>query len=188
MGAKSSIALLCAAAIAVAWPDAGRTEEPAQPAAAPTAIPENAVLLPAFTPVDIVILAPLNSKTSMIGEMFPIMLAAPIVHEGKTLVPAGATGEGEVIHAAKARAAGKAGELILAARYVQVDGQKIMLRSFKYGSNSGKSNVDEAWVAGAVVAAPLTLFISGGNVDIPKGSLAQAKTATDNIITIRGEK
>ncbi len=182
--------LLFVTAAAITAPFAAHAEETSSATAegSPVTHSDNIILLPAFTPVDIVILAPINSKTSKIGEMFPIMLAEPIVYEGKTLVPAGATGQGEVIHAATARAAGKAGELILAARYIEFNGQKIMLCSFKYGKSSGKSNADEAWVAGAVVAPPLTLFISGGNVDVPKGTLAQAKTATDNMIMIQGEK
>jgi hypothetical protein len=142
---------------------------------------EKSVTIPAFTIVDLEILAPLNSKTSKMGEMFAIRLAEPIVIDGKTIVAAGALGQGEIIHAAKARAAGKAGEMILAARYIEHDGQKIMLRSFKYGASTGKSNRGEAFAAGAIIAAPLTLLIAGGNVDIPMGTRAHAKTAVDQV-------
>ncbi|NJS13490.1 MAG: hypothetical protein HC788_01425 [Sphingopyxis sp.] len=119
---------------------------PAQDAAAPAplSVPEAALTLPAFTMVEIEILTPLNSKTSRMGEMFPIRLAEPIIIDGTILVPAGATGEGEIIHAAKARAAGKAGEMILAARYIEHRGIRIALRSFKFGPATGKSNVQEA--------------------------------------------
>jgi hypothetical protein len=147
---------------------------PAEEAANPV------VTLPAFTPVDIEILTPLNSKTTKMGEFFDIRLAEPIMLDGRIIVPAGAVGQGEVIHSAKARAGGKAGELILAARYIEDRGQKILLRSFKFGATTGKSNRDGALIAGVVVAAPLVLFISGGNVDVPAGTRAQAKTSEDN--------
>ncbi len=150
------------------------------------AVSPNAITLPALTLVELEILAPLNSKTSKIGEMFPIRLAEPIMVDGKTIVPAGAIGQGEIIHAAKARAAGKAGEMILAARYIEHGGQKITLRSFKYGTSTGKSNRGEAFAAGAIIAAPLTLLIAGGNVDIPTGTLAHAKTSVDHIFKTEG--
>lgn len=139
-----------------------------------------AITLPAFTPVDIEILMSLNSKTSKMGEFFDIRLAEPIMLDGKIVVPAGALGKGEVIHAAKARAGGKAGELILTARYVEDRGQKILLRSFKFGPTTGTSKRDEALIAGSVIAAPLALFIAGGNVDVPVGTRAQAKTSENN--------
>lgn len=154
---------------------------PASDTAAPVAV--TSVTLPAMTVVEIEILTPLNSKTSKMGEMFPIRLAEPIMLDGNVLVPAGATGEGEVIHAAKARAAGKAGEMILAARYIDYQGTRIVLRSFKFGPSTGKNNAKEALVAGAVVAIPLTLLIAGGNVDVPTGTRAHAKTAADTIFT-----
>jgi hypothetical protein len=145
------------------------------------------ITLPAFTPVDIEILTPLNSKTSKMGEFFDIRLAEPIMLDGKTIVPAGAVGKGEVIHSAKARAGGKAGELILTARYIEDRGQKILLRSFKYGATTGASNSDSALIAGAVMGAPLVLFISGGNVDVPAGTRAQAKTSEDNQLSKQEE-
>jgi hypothetical protein len=140
------------------------------------------ITLPAFTPVDIEILTPINSKTNKMGEFFDIRLAEPIMLDGKIVVAAGALGKGEVIHAAKARAGGKAGELILMARYIEDKGQKILLRSFKFGPTTGTSKRDEALIAGAVIAAPLALFIAGGNVDVPVGTRAQAKTSEDNML------
>jgi hypothetical protein len=125
-------------------------------------------------------LTPLNSKISKMGDFFDIRLAEPIILDGKIVVPAGAVGKGEVIHAAKARAAGKAGELILAARYIEDRGQKIQLRSFKFGETTGTSNRDGALIAGVVIAAPIILLISGGNVDVPAGTRAQAKTSEIN--------
>lgn len=159
---------------------------PDAPAIAPEVRAVPGITLPAMTVVELEILAPLNSKTSKIGEMFPIRLAEPIMFDGAVLVPAGATGEGEIIHAAKARAAGKAGEMILAARYIDHDGMRIALRSFKFGPSTGKNNTQEAFAAGVIVAAPLMLLVSGGNVDVPVGTRAHAKTAADVIITTKG--
>ncbi len=159
-----------------------------QEAAAPVAAEVLKTSLPAFTPVDIEILTPLNSKTSKMGDFFDIRLAEPIMVDGKIVVEAGAVGKGEVIHSAKARAAGKAGELILTARYIEDRGQKIQLRSFKFGATTGTNNRDGALIVGAALAAPLALIISGGNVDVPAGTRAQAKTSEDNMLLQQEEK
>ena len=143
-------------------------------------VSDNLVTLPAMLPVEIIIVDQLNSKTSKMGEIFNIRLAAPIMIDGKVIVPAGVAGKGEVIHAAKARAAGKAGELILAARYLEYMGSRLPLRSLRYGKDAtGKSNSDEAAAVGIVVAAPLVLFVTGGQVDIPAGLPATAKLAAN---------
>jgi hypothetical protein len=138
------------------------------------------VILSAMTPVSIAIVEPLNSKTSTIGQFFDIRLVAPIMIDGEIIVPSGTMGKGEVIHAAKARAAGKAGELIIAARYLDYQGTRLPLRSLKYGADTtGRNNVGTAAAVGFVVATPLILIITGGQVDIPAGMPAIAKLATD---------
>jgi hypothetical protein len=135
--------------------------------------------IPAMTPVDIEILDHLNSKTSQIGERFRIRLVEPIRIGDSEVAPKGLLGEGEVIHAAKARMAGKAGELILAARYLDFNGRKLPLRSFKYGPSQGKDNIGNANAAALIVSSALLIVISGGQVDIKPGLRANAKISED---------
>jgi hypothetical protein len=179
------VLLLGSAQIAPAQNSYGSAPVSASPVASnpdvgQTATPSQYFALPAMTLVEIEIVDALNSKTSHIGETFNIRLAAPIMIDGQIAVPKGTTGKGEVIHAAKARAAGKAGELIIAARYLDYQGMKLPLRSLKYGQDTaGQSHVGEAAAVGIVVAAPLVLFVTGGQVDIPAGMPATAKLASD---------
>jgi hypothetical protein len=141
---------------------------------------DNIIILPAMTPVKLTIMESLNSKTSKIGQFFSIRLVEPVMFDNRIVVPAGTLGKGEVIHAAKARAAGKAGELIIAARYLEYQGIQIPLRTLKYGeAATGKSNADEAAALGIAVASPLVLFVTGGQVDVPAGMPATAKLAAD---------
>jgi hypothetical protein len=176
--------------VAMAWavPALAKMDGTAPPAVQPApaiTLPMAACCtLPAMTPIDIEITEALSSKTSQIGQMFGIKLAEPIMLDGTVLIPAGATGQGEVIHAAKARAAGKPGELIIAARYLDLAGTRLPLRSFKYGPTTGLNNVDKAAVVGMVIASPLMLFISGGQVDVPAGMRANAKTSVDVLISV----
>lgn len=141
-------------------------------------------VIPKLTPVTIQILKPLGSKLSKTGETFPIRLVEPIMVDGLELVPAGAEGMGEVIHAKKSGGMGAAGELVVTARYLDVDGRQLPLRSMHW-AQSGKSNVDTVNalnVASAASPIPIGLvgyFIGGGQVNVAEGSLAEAKTAAD---------
>ena len=81
------------------------------------------------------------------------------------------------MHAAKAGFGGGAGELILAARFLDHGGRRIDLRSFRFGQ-TGHDNTAEAIAVNAVIG-PLGLLVSGGNVTVEPGTVANAKIATD---------
>ena len=137
-----------------------------------------------LTPVVIEILDPLGSKTSQSLESFRIRLAEPIVVDGNELVPAGAEGMGEVVHAKKAGGMGAAGELVLAARYLTVDGRELRLRSMELLETvEGKDRMGTVHtlnIASAASPLPIGLigfFVGGGNIEIPAGALASAKLA-----------
>lgn len=165
------------AVVAEAMPKGGLPEAAPEPAPAP-------LLLPKTTPLTIVIDAELGSKISAAGQKFPIRLARPVTVDGVEVLPAGIIGEGEVVHAKKAGMAGAAGELVLAARYLEHDGRRIELRSFRFydagdetlskgQDNTGVSNVTTA------LAGPIGFLIGGGNTNVLPGTLASAKTRND---------
>ena len=183
--ALSALALCAAPAIAQQAAEAPASAPLAAPQ--PQAAPAPAASLqaiPALLPVSIEILADLGSKISKSGDRFPLRLAAPIMVDGVEAVPAGAKGEGEVVHAKKSGGMGAAGELVLAARFVEHSGRRIALRSLRIVSQ-GKSaiNTVNAINVGSV-ASPLPVgligfFISGGQAVVPAGTIAEAKVAQD---------
>lgn len=163
--------------VAAAQSVAPPLEVQASPAATTEAPPpaEGFARLPANTPVELEIAGALGSKTSKIDETFPIRLHSAIVIGDRTIVPAGTMGQGQVVHAAKARAMGKAGELILAARYIECGDTRIRLRGFKLGlGTTGQDKIDKVAALAIVVATPF-MFMSGGDLIVPSGSLAQAR-------------
>jgi hypothetical protein len=133
------------------------------------------MIIPALTPVSVTILATLGSKLSKTGDMFPIRLAAPISVDGRELVPAGATGMGEVVFAKKSGGSGVGGELVLAARYLEVRGYNLGLRSMPV-SAVGKDQIGMALAASEAIGF-LGFAITGKNTEIPEGTIASAKTA-----------
>jgi hypothetical protein len=81
---------------------------------------------------------------------------------------------------------GAAGELVLAARYLDFEGRQLRLRSMVLvGPPTGKDRigtVNAINTAGAATLLPISLigyFIGGGNIEIPAGTLANAKLAAD---------
>ena len=173
--------------------DAPDAKPPAAAAGAAAPSPADGNVVAALTPVRIEILATLNSKTSRIGEHFPIRLVTPIALPGGASVPAGIMGSGDVVHAAKSGFGGKPGELILAVRYLDDDGVRIPLRSLAYAPRRGEDRVDTAaglGIVGGVAGSVVAMFITGGEVNIPAGTIAFAKTSAplcnDDEFEIRG--
>ncbi|MFN4134265.1 MAG: hypothetical protein ACK4G2_01320 [Novosphingobium sp.] len=147
--------------------------------------------IPALTPVSIMIDADLGSRISATGQTFPIHLAEAIVIDGRELAPAGATGEGEVIHAKKAGGSGAPGELVLTARFLMVDGRPLKLRSMRVGLVGGDAVNGVVAFNAATAATPLPIGIigfavTGRNVVYPKGTVATAKTAEPFVIAAEG--
>ena len=125
-------------------------------------------LIPAMTEVQIQVAEPLRSKKARSGDRFRIALAADLTIDGKVVLPAGIPGIGEVIEA-KHPKVGKQdpGELILAARYLDLGAKRLPLRSF------------HLFAVGATLGGytPYGVMEGGANVEIPAGTVASAKVA-----------
>lgn len=119
----------------------------------------------------------LSSARRQRGERFPLRLAAPLRVDGHDVIPAGTRGVGEIVHAARSRGGGAAGELLIAARYLELDDRQLPLRGLSYGL-SGQSRTNGA-AAAAIAVGPFALFIRGRETEIPAGTRVQAKLAGD---------
>jgi hypothetical protein len=133
------------------------------------------VAVPALTVVTLTLADALSSETSKAGDRFKLVVAADVKVGDAVVIPQGTMGEGEVVHAARSRGGGKAGELILAARFLQVGETAVRLRSLGAVRQAGKDYAVEA-LATSFVAGPFALFLRGGLIEIPAGTPALAKT------------
>jgi hypothetical protein len=129
------------------------------------------------TAVTIEILEPLNSALLKRGDKFRLRLAEAVLVESKLVLASGLEGVGGIVHAEKSRSGGKAGELLIAARYLETSGTQVPLRGLKLGG-SGKDNTNAA-MATAFAVGPFALFVRGREIVIPAGTLAQAKIAKE---------
>lgn len=160
-------------------PDAQAPAPAPAPAPEPEPAPEPARTAPHSIPADTAVVLetaqPLSSATLKRGDAIALRLAEPLAVDGAIAVPAGAACHGEVIHAERARGGGKAGELLLAARYIEHQGRRIPLRGFRI-SASGDQKIGAA-VGVALVGGPLAMFVRGGQIELPAGTRAQARVA-----------
>jgi len=137
--------------------------------------------IPSLTTVELEFVDAASSRTAKSGDIIKIRLAEPLTVDGRIIVPAGTTGAAEVIQASKARMMGKAGELTMAARYLEMEGVRIPLKRFQFGRSSGRSNTTETMIATALIGLP-GMLISGGNIDVAPGARANAVVARETFI------
>ncbi|MGN6358594.1 MAG: hypothetical protein ACTHLU_14100 [Novosphingobium sp.] len=129
--------------------------------------------IPPKTVVQIEIAETISSRTTNLGDTFAIKLAEPLVVEGKTILPAGLTGRGEVTHVAKRGWGGRPGELIINARYVDCGDLRIPLGHLHFAV-AGQNNFGGAFVTSQFIPMG-QLMISGKDASIPAGTKATAQ-------------
>jgi hypothetical protein len=149
----------------------------ASPPASASASVSTCCTVLAGTLIEVALAEPLSSRTQKRGDKFRLQLTTPVIVDGVTVLPQGIEGVGEIIDAAPSRAGGAPGKLLLAGRYLSWNGTQIPLRGLKLGG-SGK-NHSNASMAVALVAGPFGMFVHGGNIELPIGTQAEAKFATD---------
>jgi hypothetical protein len=115
-----------------------------------------------------------SSKTNHAGDRFALRLREPLRYGAVVLVPAGTPIQGEVTHASENRFGGMAGELILAARYVQLPQGRLRLRASI--SASGKSRTGAAATT-TVLFGIAGVFVQGDNRNLPPGTPLSARLA-----------
>ena len=185
-----------AALLAAATPSAEMSAPPLQVQAPPPVVVNVAPIvhsspfpsvLPKGTRLTIEIDQPLSSNTSIPASRFAVHLAEDVIVDGYRVMMAGATGEGEVVHAAKAGWGGKAGELIINARFLDCDSVRLPIGKMRI-SGRGANKLGEAWAA-TMVFSPAGFFVSGGNLSVTSGTRADAATLADlPLATIEGTR
>lgn len=177
-----SAALMAAAATATlptpAAPAAPALKAPAATAtlAAPAAaaVPASSLRLPANTVVELKTLDEVSSKTSKPKDFFRLRVAEDVRVDGRVLIPAGTEAIGQVVHAAKSGAGGKAGELILAARAIKLPQGDVKLRS---GFGAAGQQRTGAALATSIAVGVFGLFVHGKDLLLPAGTPVSARVA-----------
>ena len=170
-----------APAMAALPPVPAPTPMPTSGSASPTAA--DGALLPANAVLELEMLDAVDSNTSKRGDRFRMRVVQPVVSGQRVLVPAGSIAIGEVVHAQKTGLGGRAGELILAGRYLELPQGQVKLRSTLGGpaASTGKNELVQATTVTLFFGA-LGFVVKGGHTGLPVGAGLRARIAEDTRI------
>ena len=147
------------------------------PSAAASASPLDSHAIAAGTVVEIELLQDISSASAQRGDRFPVRLAEPLVVDGVTRLAAGLPGVGQVVHAARPRAGGGGGELLVTVRALHAQDRCIPLRGFSLGGNGKHRTAAAVGVASAL--GVVGLLVRGNDLVLPAGTRGTAKLRDD---------
>jgi hypothetical protein len=139
------------------------------------------IIVPRDTPVQLMVWNEVSTKDRGVGYLFKLRVQAPVVIDGATVIPTGATAWGEVTSAQRSGAVGRGGEL--GARLVGVDvgGRRIRLE----GETTTKGHNAKGEVIAAVVGlGVLGLLMRGNNAKIKAGELMTGFIVEDTPVAV----
>jgi hypothetical protein len=144
----------------------------------PPAAPPSQVeaVLPADTPLVVMLELDLTTTTSNVGDIFPVSVVHDVVVGNTIVIPQGTIGAGEVTFVTKRGGFGKGGIIGITLRDLQLGGRKVALDG--HYREEGKSRGD-ATAATFFAVGILSGFIKGNDTGIPKGRELRARTAED---------
>jgi hypothetical protein len=154
-------------------------------------VTQSSLTIPARTPVRLQLQQTLSSKTTQQGTVVEWRVFEDVIIDGTVVIAKDSRAYAEVTHVQKAGFGGRPGEMLLTARYLDMGAQKIKMRALQpETSGVGKSQSDASYALGATAAATVpvlgfaAVFITGGEIIIPEGTLATAMTAAEWIIPL----
>lgn len=163
--------MLGAGLLIVATLGSGPAVEATLPEAVPVVVAEEAIpssevaRVPPGTPVRLMILKEINSRTAVVGERFRLRVSEPIFINGKPVVPVGTDAWAEVFSAQRNGAVGKGGKLVVKLLYIDAPGGQIPLR----GEVNDEGGGNAGGVLMAVVGFGIFGLLNGGDSARLKG-------------------
>jgi hypothetical protein len=127
----------------------------------PTATAAAAVVVASGTPLKIALTDQLASNSAHVGDRFQFHSLEDVTVDGWVIIPKGALGEGEILHAESAGGNGHPGKLQLQFDWIySADNLKVKLSDVPATSNgdAAKGGASTATIASYLVLGPLGLF------------------------------
>lgn len=123
--------------------------------------------LPGGTPVPVVLVDTLSSKSARAGDRFPVRAAEDVRIGDSVIIPAGTPGVGEVTRVVRKRSFGRPGQIETRVLYLTVS-DKIVVLSGR-ADEKGRSGIVPT-IAVATVAGLLSGFVTGRSAEIAAGT------------------
>jgi hypothetical protein len=138
-----------------------------------------AITVPAGTAINVVLDQSLASNQSRSGDEFEASVSAPVVIDGKTVIPKGARVHGRVVEARESGRLSHVAQLRLALRSVEVGGKTYEIETSavsRIGANHNKRNLE--LIGGGTGVGALIGGIAGGGKGALIGAAAGAGAGT----------
>jgi hypothetical protein len=134
------------------------------------------MILPKDTPVHLMVINEVTTKTHQAGHRFKLRVNKPVVLDGRVVFPVGTIAWGEVTSADNSGNVGKSGKLAANLLYIEVEDNRYPIS----GGTTSKGNSGTAeTVMGVLALGPLGLFAKGNNAKIKAGEMMTAFTSDD---------
>lgn len=145
-----------------------------EPAAVAPLSPPASFLLPRDTPVHLMTLTEVSTKTNGEGHHFKLRVNEDVILNGQTAIPKGTLAWGEVTSAESSGNLGKAGSLTARLLYIDLNGQRVKIE----GDTSAKGRTATAeTIVGVLGLGIFGLFAKGNNAKIKAGEKITAFVA-----------
>ncbi len=147
------------------------------PAQSPSAMPSPAestgqtapipqAIIPRETPVHLMILNEVSTKTARAGDRFVLVVQEPVIVNNQIVIPENAKAWGVVEEASESGAVGKAGRLL--AKLLHVEGRNGLIPLSGTTASAGPGGATQT-VLGIIGLGPLGLFARGSNAKLKAG-------------------
>ena len=144
-------------------------------AQAPASLPAS-VMLPAGTPVHLVTVDAVDSRSAKQGQRFALRIDEDVSVGTTVVIQRGTAAVGEVEAVSGKGMVGKPGKLVLRPLFVEIAGQRVNL----VGVNEERGKDATTGVAvGSILLSPLGMFITGKSASVPAGSPLPGRVRTD---------
>jgi len=138
--------------------------------------PSVGVTIPRDTPIHLLVLSEVTTKTHGAGYRFKLRVNEPVEIDGRVVIPVGAIAWGQVTSAEGSGNLGKSGSLEAELLYVEAGGKQIRIDG--QTRNEGNSGTAET-VMGVLGLGVFGLFAKGNNAKIKAGEKFTAFTIED---------
>lgn len=153
------VIMAMAAAVMAAAPAPVSAPMVSDPTAKAPAIRTNAQIVPAGTPVRLMILKEITSRSAHNGQRFKLRVDEPVYINGSAVIPVGTTAWGEIVAVKQNGAVGQAGRLSARLLHIDLPTGPLPLR----GEFADRGDGNGAGVVLAVVGFGLLGLLNGGD-------------------------
>jgi hypothetical protein len=141
-------------------------------------MPSEHVLLPRDTPVELMATAEVSTANVSSGTRFRLRVNRPVAVGGRTVLPVGTMGFGEVVSAVDAGGLGRSGRMEARLLHIELGNAQIPLEGTTSAKGTGAGSAGVAVALAGIVG----LFHRGNNAKIKAGELIHGFVAEDVLL------